>query len=162
MQQCEHNSAQLSRVGPSSHPCGWFAEGGGKGTKPARDVPMSSLHVAMSHRHVRMRETLARVRREAANCRRCPLCKNATQTVFGEGPARAQKMLVGEQPGSSSELTTLWIAVHPSYLLRLPDATSRKAEFARFVKDLATAKAWLAARSRAAAQAGRQRLARPL
>lgn len=116
----------------------------------------------MLDRHIRKRGTLAGMRREVANCRRCPLCKNATQTVFGEGPKRAQMMLVGEQPGSSSEPTTLWIAMHPSYLLRLPDAASRKAEFARFVKDLATAKAWLAARSRAAAQAGRQRLARPL
>jgi DNA polymerase len=35
----------------------------------------------------------------ARECRDCPLWKNATQTVFGEGNARARIMLVGEQPG---------------------------------------------------------------
>jgi len=45
------------------------------------------------------RRTLATVRREAADCRRCDLWRRATQTVFGEGPARAELMLVGEQPG---------------------------------------------------------------
>jgi uracil-DNA glycosylase len=42
--------------------------------------------------------SIAQLRREAASCRRCPLWKNATQTVFGEG-ARRRLMLVGEQPG---------------------------------------------------------------
>ena len=37
--------------------------------------------------------------REAVSCTRCPIYSNATQTVFGEGPARAALMLVGEQPG---------------------------------------------------------------
>jgi DNA polymerase len=32
------------------------------------------------------------------------LWKNATQTVFGEGPARAELMLVGEQPGDKEDL----------------------------------------------------------
>jgi len=58
--------------------------------------------------------------------------------------------------------TTLWITVHPPDLLRIPDEASRKAEFSRFIKGLAAADAWLAARSRASAQAGRQRLAPPL
>lgn len=35
----------------------------------------------------------------AAGCRGCDLYKNATQTVFGEGPAKALVMFVGEQPG---------------------------------------------------------------
>jgi uracil-DNA glycosylase family protein len=42
--------------------------------------------------------SISQLRREAADCRRCPLWKNATQTVFGEG-ARRRLMLVGEQPG---------------------------------------------------------------
>lgn len=38
--------------------------------------------------------------REASGaCRACPLWKNATQTVFGEGPLDAEIMLLGEQPG---------------------------------------------------------------
>jgi uracil-DNA glycosylase len=191
---------------------------------------------------------LAHVRKEAASCRRCPLWRNATQTVFGEGPAPAAMMLVGEQPGDKedvigrpfvgpagqllgqaleeagidrstvyvtnavkhfkneprgkrrlhkkpdageieacrwwldkelslvrprltvalgataagalmqrrvtigrvrgqaieTELGALWVTVHPSYLLRLPDETARQREFVRFVKDLERAKGWLA------------------
>jgi DNA polymerase len=48
--------------------------------------------------------SLAQVRDEAAACRRCPLWENATQTVFGEGPADAKLMLVGEQPGDQEDL----------------------------------------------------------
>ena len=48
--------------------------------------------------------SLAVLRAEAADCRACPLWKNATQTVFGEGPSRAQVMLVGEQPGDKEDL----------------------------------------------------------
>jgi len=44
-----------------------------------------------------------RLRDEAAGCRDCPLWENATQTVFGEGNARAKLMLVGEQPGDSED-----------------------------------------------------------
>jgi uracil-DNA glycosylase family protein len=44
------------------------------------------------------------LREEAAGCRACPLWKNATQTVFGEGPQHAQVMLVGEQPGDKEDL----------------------------------------------------------
>jgi uracil-DNA glycosylase family protein len=39
------------------------------------------------------------LRKRAAGCRDCPLWANATQTVFGEGNARARLMFVGEQPG---------------------------------------------------------------
>jgi uracil-DNA glycosylase family protein len=44
------------------------------------------------------------LRREADSCRACPLWKNATQTVFGEGPADAEIMFVGEQPGDKEDL----------------------------------------------------------
>jgi DNA polymerase len=46
---------------------------------------------------------LKAVAREAAGCTLCPLYRNATQTVFGEGPARATLMLVGEQPGDQED-----------------------------------------------------------
>jgi DNA polymerase len=46
---------------------------------------------------------LQRVAREAARCRACPLWEGATQTVFGEGPADARLMLVGEQPGDQED-----------------------------------------------------------
>ena len=44
------------------------------------------------------------LREQAADCRACPLWKNATQTVFGEGPQHAQIVLVGEQPGDKEDL----------------------------------------------------------
>jgi uracil-DNA glycosylase len=46
---------------------------------------------------------LAKVRREAKGCRACPLWREATQTVFGEGPPAARLMLVGEQPGDRED-----------------------------------------------------------
>jgi uracil-DNA glycosylase family protein len=48
--------------------------------------------------------SLKTLREEAAHCRACPLWKDATQTVFGEGPQHAQMMLVGEQPGDKEDL----------------------------------------------------------
>lgn len=47
---------------------------------------------------------LKTLRREAADCRACRLWKDATQTVFGEGPTHAPLMLVGEQPGDKEDL----------------------------------------------------------
>jgi probable DNA metabolism protein len=47
---------------------------------------------------------LETLREEAASCRACPLWKDATQTVFGEGPPHAPIMLVGEQPGDKEDL----------------------------------------------------------
>src|SRR5262245_43213243 len=42
---------------------------------------------------------LAATREAAAHCQRCPLYRDATQTVFGEGPPDASVVFVGEQPG---------------------------------------------------------------
>lgn len=47
---------------------------------------------------------LQQLRAEAATCRACPLWRNATQTVFGEGPLAPPLMLVGEQPGDAEDL----------------------------------------------------------
>jgi DNA polymerase len=47
--------------------------------------------------------TLPALRRAAAGCRGCPLWQDATQTVFGEGGAKAELMLVGEQPGDQED-----------------------------------------------------------
>src|SRR5581483_2914102 len=46
----------------------------------------------------------AEVRDAASKCTACHLYKNATQTVFGEGPRDAAIMLVGEQPGDQEDL----------------------------------------------------------
>src|SRR4029077_10417074 len=49
-------------------------------------------------------ENIETLREEAASCRACPLWKDATQIVFGEGPQAAKIMLVGEQPGDKEDL----------------------------------------------------------
>ncbi len=49
-------------------------------------------------------QTLAEGRAAAVHCRRCGLCEAATQTVWGEGPADAALMIVGEQPGDREDL----------------------------------------------------------
>ena len=51
-----------------------------------------------------MARSLAALREEAAHCTRCGLYKCATQTVFGEGPADAEIMIIGEQPGDQEDL----------------------------------------------------------
>ncbi|PYR58321.1 MAG: uracil-DNA glycosylase, partial [Acidobacteria bacterium] len=48
--------------------------------------------------------TLESVRDAAAGCKACDLYKRGTQTVFGEGPQRAQIMMVGEQPGDAEDI----------------------------------------------------------
>jgi uracil-DNA glycosylase len=59
----------------------------------------------MEHELRKVGTSLQTLREEAAHCRACPLWKNATQTVFGEGPPHAQALLVGEQPGDKEDLT---------------------------------------------------------
>jgi DNA polymerase len=49
--------------------------------------------------------TLPSLRAASAACRACPLWERGTQTVFGEGPALAEVMLVGEQPGNEEDLS---------------------------------------------------------
>lgn len=43
------------------------------------------------------------LRDAAAGCRGCDLYRNATSTVFGEGPPGARFLLVGEQPGDQED-----------------------------------------------------------
>lgn len=47
--------------------------------------------------------TLEELRAAAQSCKGCDLYKNATQTVFGEGPEKAKVVLVGEQPGDQED-----------------------------------------------------------
>src|ERR671922_2307998 len=49
------------------------------------------------------RRTLEALRDAAHSCKGCDLYKNATQTVFGEGPQKARVVLVGEQPGDQED-----------------------------------------------------------
>jgi uracil-DNA glycosylase family protein len=49
------------------------------------------------------RRSLTALREAAGSCRGCPLYRDATQTVFGEGRASAEVVLVGEQPGDQED-----------------------------------------------------------
>jgi uracil-DNA glycosylase family protein len=46
---------------------------------------------------------LTSLREAASGCQACPLWRTATQTVFGEGAAKSELMLVGEQPGDRED-----------------------------------------------------------
>ncbi|TGV51073.1 DUF4130 domain-containing protein [bacterium M00.F.Ca.ET.141.01.1.1] len=48
--------------------------------------------------------SISELREAAKGCRRCPLWRDATQTVFGEGPDNAKVIFVGEQPGDQEDL----------------------------------------------------------
>ena len=48
--------------------------------------------------------SLKALRAAADRCRGCELYEHATQTVFGEGKARAAIMLVGEMPGDREDI----------------------------------------------------------
>ena len=49
-------------------------------------------------------KTIDQLREIAKGCRRCPLWRDATQTVFGEGPENAKVVFVGEQPGDQEDI----------------------------------------------------------
>jgi len=66
--------------------------------------PQKRLEPSMKHKAAASADDLEMLREEASHCRACPLWKDATQTVFGEGPRHARIMLVGEQPGDKEDL----------------------------------------------------------
>ncbi len=72
-----------------------------KAQKRLEPPKKSEMTNEMARKHADDIETL---REEAAGCRACHLYKDATQTVFGEGPQTARIMLVGEQPGDKEDL----------------------------------------------------------
>ena len=73
--------------------------------------PNARLSKAIA-RHVRdgafeegfVASTLEELRHGVQACRRCPLWRDATQGVCGEGPKQARLMIVGEQPGDQEDL----------------------------------------------------------
>ena len=70
--------------------------------EPQRRIPQAPVPLPPTPAEAGSLDTL---RARAAACRQCPLWEPATQTVFGEGPARARIMLVGEQPGDREDLS---------------------------------------------------------
>ena len=65
-------------------------------TQPAPGEPVPALLPA--------EPTLPVVRDISKGCKACDLYLRGTQTVFGEGPATAEVMMVGEQPGDAEDL----------------------------------------------------------
>ncbi len=52
---------------------------------------------------IRTAPTVPTLQQASRTCKACDLWRNATQTVFGEGPSPARVMFVGEQPGDSED-----------------------------------------------------------
>ncbi len=48
--------------------------------------------------------SFAQLKAAEAECTRCPLYRDATQVVPGEGPAKAHVLIVGEQPGDREDI----------------------------------------------------------
>ena len=65
---------------------------------PQRDPPDSAA------RFIPPRPTLKKLAAVSKACTACPLHLVGTQTVFGEGPAAARVMFLGEQPGDAEDL----------------------------------------------------------
>ncbi|MEV5602720.1 UdgX family uracil-DNA binding protein [Streptomyces sp. NPDC052299] len=71
---------------------------------------------------------VAALRRAAVDCRGCPLYENATQTVFGDGPAHARAVVVGEQPGDQEDRAGEPFVGPAGHLLRKALADAEMAE----------------------------------
>jgi len=76
----------------------------------------------------------------------------APKLVMALGGTSARALLghpvtVSQMRGAPTRLsatTHLWVTVHPSFLLRIPDDVQRRAEYTRFVNELKEAQAWIA------------------
>ncbi|AZO72214.1 MAG: uracil-DNA glycosylase [Mesorhizobium sp.] len=68
--------------------------------RPVRHIPAPEAEPAAGEDAT----SIGEAREAAKGCRRCQLWRNATQTVFGEGPETAEVVFVGEQPGDQEDL----------------------------------------------------------
>ena len=69
-----------------------------------REKNMRDLQPPSAEPFVPRDHSLAALASAVRACKGCELYCNATQAVFGEGPARARVMFVGEQPGDQEDL----------------------------------------------------------
>lgn len=69
--------------------------------------------------------------------------------ALGGTAARAllgRPVIVSQLRGSPTRLSPtlhLWVTIHPSFLLRIPDEKRRHSEYQRFVRELTDARAWV-------------------
>jgi len=71
-----------------------------------RDAPQKLQNMSTQKRvsaEVQPNWDLADLKEKSKACVACPLYKDATQVVFGEGPTNASLMIVGEQPGDQED-----------------------------------------------------------
>src|SRR6266567_9451038 len=73
------------------------------GYKIARNIAAMS-QVITTNEYIPDKASLPILRKAVQQCRGCDLYRAATQAVFGEGPASARLMLIGEQPGNDEDL----------------------------------------------------------
>jgi len=66
-------------------------------------MPKSEADAPSAEPFLPERRSLTALREAVQGCRGCDLYRDATQAVFGEGPAKAEAMFVGEQPGDSED-----------------------------------------------------------
>ena len=64
---------------------------------------MASEERPGAERWVPDRPSLKRLREAVQDCRGCELYRDATQAVMGDGPASAEVMVLGEQPGDKED-----------------------------------------------------------
>jgi uracil-DNA glycosylase len=67
-------------------------------------MPTTSITAVSALQFLPAKISINPLREAARSCQGCPLFKDATQTVFGEGRRSARALLVGEQPGHDEDL----------------------------------------------------------
>lgn len=110
--------AGVGRIGDDDTLAAWWdAHGGavlddaraGTSVPPAEDLdevprPPDRAPIGPVVLDVPAEPALRRSALDAMTCQRCALHEPATQTVFGEGPADARVMFIGEQPGDQEDI----------------------------------------------------------
>jgi uracil-DNA glycosylase family protein len=92
---CHERGSRSKRVSQQNGRCGVYL-----------DMPRepSTSEPSIGNRVIPAEPTIPGLRAAAEACTACSLYKNATQTVFGEGPEGSLLMLVGEQPGDVEDI----------------------------------------------------------
>jgi len=71
---------------------------------PESGIDNSALKTQNSKLKIDKDSALKSLRDEIGDCQRCKLCKNRKNIVFGEGPAGARIMFIGEGPGRDEDI----------------------------------------------------------
>lgn len=92
---------------------------------PATGAPLTSMYDAMGIDPAS--DTLARIREDIGDCKRCRLCHERNNIVFGSGNPQARLVFVGEGPGEDEDLSGLPFVGRAGQLLtRMIEGTAEK------------------------------------